>query len=63
MRASVDEGSDTSFVSVAFVHKLGFLGRTDTLRIRGVFGEGRHEAEEQKFDVLTGTNKRQTVTV
>ena len=62
-RALVDEGSDTSLASVAFISKLGFSGRKMTMRIRGAADEQQYESEQQELDILTRTNKRHTITV
>ena len=40
----VDECSDTSLASVAFIRKLGFSGRKRTLRIRGAADERQYES-------------------
>ena len=62
-RALVDEGSDTWLASAAFVRKLGLTGRKKALRIVGVSGKRTQRSELQELDILTGTNRCQTVTV
>ena len=62
-RALVDEGSDTSLASVAFIRKLGFSGRKRTLRIRGAADERQYELGQQNLEILKRTNKRHNITV
>ena len=62
-RALVDEGSDTSFASRAFVRRLGFTGKRRKLKIVGVSRESKEEAEQQSLTVKTGTNQDHLVNV
>ena len=62
-RALVDEGSDISFASRAFVHRLGFTGKMRKLKIVGVSRESKEEAEQQSLAIRTGTNQDHLVNV
>ena len=45
-RALIDEGSDASIASLAFVRKLGFTGKVKEMWIAAVNGERRERTEQ-----------------
>ena len=62
-RELVDEGSDTSFASRAFVRRLGFTEKMRTLKIVGVSRESKEEAEQQSHRICTENNRDHLVNV
>ena len=56
-RALIDEGSDASIASLAFIRKLGFTGKPKEMWIATIDGERREKIEQHQLNITTKMNK------